>query len=85
MIRLLRSDGCHQEVKEAVSAAIEGEDLVCLDEQGTIVARFDRLTVTAYGQHEALQGELPPSILVADGAESEAGGLAKQSEDEGVR
>ena len=49
MLRLLRADGSIEEVEQAETAELEGEELICRNEQGRPVARYDKHEITIYG------------------------------------
>ena len=54
MLYLLLNDGSHREIPEAKAAAVEAGQLVCRNERGFIVAKFDASIVSAYGHNQAL-------------------------------
>jgi len=58
MIRVLRTDGELLELPLAVSAEIQGKELVCYDRYGVALARYPSDTVTIFGRdlpdHSAL-------------------------------
>jgi len=55
MFYLIRTDGSFEVVPGAMSAGLEGEDLVCRDESGDEVGRFHKLSVLIYGDKATLE------------------------------
>ena len=54
MLHLMLSNGTHRQIPDAVTAGVEGGQVVCRNERGFIVARFDAPLVSAYGTSELL-------------------------------
>jgi hypothetical protein len=55
MLYLFLSDGSILELPNPSVAKLEGDDLVCLNEQGREIARYDKLKVQAYGKSPSLK------------------------------
>jgi hypothetical protein len=61
MIQVIKKDGETVAVPNAVSAEVQGREVVCYDRRGVIIARFPSQAVTLFGPHlptpEQLQQE----------------------------
>jgi hypothetical protein len=55
MLYLFLSDESVLELPNTSIAKVEGDDLVCFNEQGREIARYDKLKVQAYGKSPSLK------------------------------
>lgn len=55
MIYVMLSGGRIQEIPEGVNASEEGDQVICRDLKGCVVATFSSQDVTAFGKHEAFR------------------------------
>jgi hypothetical protein len=55
MLYLFLTDGSVLELPNASIAKVQGGDLVCFNEQGREIARYDKLKIRAYGTSPSLK------------------------------
>jgi hypothetical protein len=55
MIHILRSPSKFEQVPKAVSASVQGDELVCTDSFGAIVARYPASSIVLWGHHAAFE------------------------------
>jgi hypothetical protein len=72
MIFIMMSDGTMGQVEAATMAAVEGDELICRDRDGRIVERFNKLSVNAYGRHNAFRDSADEATALSSAEESSA-------------
>jgi hypothetical protein len=55
MIHVLMKDGKVRNYPNAVSASLDGRDIICVDAEGRVIAVFPCEDISAYGRHQAFE------------------------------
>jgi hypothetical protein len=55
VLYLIRSDETLEELPNGATAEVEGEEFVCRDEEGNVVARYPKLDILMFGYDERVK------------------------------